>query len=216
MTARLPARYRYVAVEGPIGAGKTSLARLIAGREGAATLLEEPEANPFLARFYQDRRRYALPTQLYFLFQRAAQLKAVAQPDLFSGVTISDFMIEKDELFARLTLDDDEFALYRQVYAQLRPQAPVPDLVIYLQAPPATLIERVGRRGVPYEKHITADYLEQLAEHYARFFYRYEAAPVLIVNSERLNFVGEPADLDLLLQRIAAMRGRREFFSLGA
>ena len=215
MTAKLPDKYRYVVVEGPIGAGKTSLARALAARTGAQALLEDPDTNPFLPGFYQDRARYALPTQLYFLFQRAGQVRALSQPDLFSGVTVADFMLDKDMLFARLTLNDDEFALYRQVYAQLQPQAPAPDLVVYLQASAETLIERVQRRGVAYERSIPDEYLVRLAENYARFFYRYEAAPVLIVNSENLNFVERPADLDLLLDRVAGMRGPREFFSLG-
>jgi deoxyadenosine/deoxycytidine kinase len=212
---KLPEKYRYVVVEGPIGAGKTSLARVLAERTGAQALLEEPDSNPFPPGFYQDRARYALPTQLYFLFQRATQVRALSQPDLFSGVTVADFMIDKDMLFARLTLNDDEFALYRQVYAQLQPSAPAPDLVIYLQAAAETLVERVRRRGVAYERGIPDEYLVRLAENYARFFYRYEAAPVLIVNSENLNFVERPADVDLLFERMAGMRGRREFFSLG-
>jgi deoxyadenosine/deoxycytidine kinase len=212
---KLPERYRYVVVEGPIGAGKTSLARVLAERTGAQALLEDPDSNPFLPGFYQDRGRYALPTQLYFLFQRATQVRALSQPDLFSGVTVADFMIDKDMLFARLTLNDDEFALYRQVYAQLQPSAPAPDLVVYLQASAETLVERVRRRGVDYERGIPDEYLVRLAENYARFFYRYESAPVLIVNSENLNFVERPGDVDLLLERMAGMRGRREFFSLG-
>ena len=215
MATNLPAKLRYVVVEGPIGAGKTSLARVLAERTGAQALLEDPDSNPFLPGFYQDRARYALPTQLYFLFQRATQVRALSQPDLFSGVTVADFMIEKDMLFARLTLNDDEFALYRQVYGQLKPSAPAPDLVVYLQAPPETLVERVQRRGVAYERGMPDEYLVRLAENYARFFYRYEAAPVLIVNSENLNFVERPGDVDLLLERMAGMRGRREFFSLG-
>lgn len=216
MSARLPEKYRYIVVEGPVGAGKTSLARVMGERTGGMALLEDPDANPFLPGFYQDRARYALPAQLYFLFQRSAQVRRLSQPDLFAGLTVADFMIDKDALFARLTLSDDEFALYRQVWAQLKPQAPVPDLVIYLQASPATLIERVRRRAVAYERNIPDEYLVELAESYARFFHQYDAAPVLTVNSENLNFVDQPGDFDLLLQRVIAMRGPREFFSLGS
>ena len=212
---RLPDKYRYIVIEGPIGAGKTSLARVLGERTGGAVLLEDPDSNPFLPGFYQDRARYALPAQLYFLFQRANQARALSQPDLFARHTVADFLPEKDELFARLNLNDDEFALYQQVYAQARPLAPAPDLVIYLQASPETLIERVRRRGVSYERGIPDEYLARLADAYARFFYRYEAAPLLIVNSENLNFIDQPGDFDLLLRRISALRGPREFFSLG-
>lgn len=216
MTAALPEKYRYVVIEGPIGAGKTSLARIMAERCGGAALLEDPEANPFLPGFYQDAARYALPTQLYFLFQRAEQVRRLNQSDLFARLTVADFMLDKDLLFAQHTLNDDELALYRRVYDELRPRGPAPDLVIYLQAAAATLIERVHRRAATYEKNISDHYLVRLAEAYMRHFYQYSAAPLLIVNSENLNFVDSPQDFDLLLERIGGMRGPREFFSLGS
>lgn len=212
----LAAKYRYIVIEGPIGSGKTTLARRLAEHLGAATLFEDPDANPFLPGFYQNADRNALPAQLFFLFQRINQMRDLVQSDLFRGVTVADFMLEKDPLFARLTLNDDELALYRQIYDHLRPQAPVPDLVVYLQAGAETLVERVRRRASPYEKSISDDYLVRLADAYARFFHHYTGGPLLIVNSENLNFVDSSADFDLLLQRINAMRGPREFFSLGS
>jgi deoxyadenosine/deoxycytidine kinase len=210
----LPVRYRYIAIEGPIGAGKTSLCRRIADRARCELLLEDPGANPFLPRFYEEPDRYALQTQLFFLFQRLQQIQSLAQSDLFARPTVSDFMLAKDPLFARLTLNDDEYRLYQEVYRHLETQAPVPDLVIYLQAGVETLAERVRRRGIGYERGITDEYLLRLADSYARFFYQYDEAPVLIVNSENLNFVDRPADFDLLLARIRGMRGPREFFNL--
>jgi deoxyadenosine/deoxycytidine kinase len=207
---------RYIVVEGPIGAGKTSLARELADRMHADMLLEQPEDNPFLSRFYDDMPRFALPAQLTFLFQRVDQLRGLAQLDMFRRPTVADFLLDKDPLFARLNLNDDEYALYDKVYRHLRPQTPTPDLVIYLQAPVDTLIERVLRRGVPYERAIPEAYLARLADAYTRFFYQYEQAPLLIVNSERLNFVDDSSHVKLLLERITSMRGRREFFNLGA
>jgi deoxyguanosine kinase len=208
-------KFRYLVVEGPIGAGKTSLARRLGPRLAADLLLEQPEENPFIGRFYQDIARYALPTQLFFLFQRARMVAPLKQPDMFSRPTVADFLLDKDLLFARVTLSGDEFALYQKIYEALRPQAPAPDLVVYLQAQSAVLAERVRRRAVGYERGLSEEYLALLAESYARFFYHYTAAPVLTVNSENLNFVERDADFELLVSRIRGMRSRREFFSLG-
>jgi len=206
-------KYQYVVIEGPIGAGKTSLATRLALRYSAHTMLEQPETNPFLERFYRDQSRYALPTQLFFLFQRVQQLSGIEK--LGSSV-IADFLLEKDPLFARLTLADDELKLYEQIFAQLKTQAPLPDLVIYLQAPPDTLVERVVRRGNPVEAGISESYLRALSDSYTRFFHKYDAAPVLIVNTENLNPIERDEDFELLISRIEKMRGRREFFNLAA
>jgi len=208
-------RYRYIVVEGPIGVGKTGLARRLAEHITASTLLEKPEENPFLAQFYKDPPRYALATQLFFLFQRGNEVRDLAQMDLFRESTVADYMFDKDPLFARLNLNDEEFVLYQQIFRSLQLQAPVPDLVIYLQAAPETLAERVRRRAKPYESGISEDYLLRLSKGYSDFFYHYDAAPVLMVNNEHLNFAEGNDDFNLLLQRIEKMRGPREFFSQG-
>lgn len=205
---------RYIVVDGPIGVGKTSLARKLAARFGAEPLLEAPGDNPFLDRFYADPQRHALATQLNFLFQRADQVKQLAQQNLFSRGVVADFLLEKDRLFAALTLSDDELRLYHKIYSFLQPQSPKPDLVIALQASVDTLIERVRRRGIRYEQRIPPDYLARLADAYAHFFHTFDACPILFVNTEGLNFVDEPAHLDLLVQRISHMRGSREFFNV--
>ena len=213
MQSALPEKFRHIVVEGPIGAGKTSLARRLADATGAALMLEAPEENPFLAKFYRDMARYALPTQLFFLFQRIHQLAELKQPDMFKGATVGDFLFEKDPLFARLTLDDAEYQLYTKIYAHVKPQAPVPDLVIYLQASVNTLVARVKKRGNPIENGMDEEYLRRLSEAYTRYFYDYADGPLLIVNSEKLNFAEVPEHLDLLIERVDAMRGGREFFN---
>lgn len=209
-------KYHYIVIEGPIGAGKTSLAAKLALRYSAQTLLEQPEANPFLERFYRNQPRYALPTQLFFLFHRIQQLSAITQLDLFRTSVVADFLLEKDPLFARLTLADDELKLYDQIFAQLKPQAPLPDLVIYLQAPADSLVDRVIRRGNPIEFGISETYMRALSASYAQFFHQYDSAPVLIVNTENLNPIERDEDFELLVSRIEKMRGRREYFNLAA
>jgi deoxyguanosine kinase len=208
-------KYKYVVVEGPIGVGKTSLSRKLAESFGAQTLLELPEENPFLEKFYRDPSRNALPAQMFFLFQRMNQLRDLKQTDMFDARIVSDFLLDKDPIFARLTLGDDELNLYQQLYDHLRPQAAAPDLVIYLQAQPETLNERVRRRGISMEASMSESYLYRLCESYSRFFYHYDTAPLLIVNTEHLNPIERDEDYALLLKRIENMRGRREFFNLG-
>ncbi len=206
-------KYRYVVVEGPIGSGKSTLARLLAEHYGADLLMEDPGTNPFLPLFYRDMKRHALATQMFFLFQRVNQLSTIRQPDLFERKTIADYMLAKDRLFAKLTLDDNEFNLYSQLYNHLRPQAPAPDLVIYLQASVDQLMARIQRRGRPMEKSIGEDYMMRLCESYTRHFYDYAESPLLIVNSDRFNFVERRDHFELLLTRIESMRGMREYFN---
>lgn len=208
-------RYRYIVVEGPVGVGKTTLARKLAEHLDATLLLEDPEAIPFLPKFYQDPQRYALPTQLSFLFQRIDQVSGLAQLDLFQGHTVADFLFDKDPLFAELTLSDEEFKLYANIFRHVRMSAPTPDLVIYLQADVNTLLERVRQRSRDYEARIGDFYLRKLAERYSRFFYDYADAPLMIVNTEHLDLAEDAGDLRLLLRCIEGMRGSREYFNKG-
>lgn len=203
----------YMAIEGPIGVGKTSLARRLADAFACELILEQPEENPFLERFYQSRKQYALPTQLSFLFQRVRVLQALRQRDMFSPVRVADFVLDKDTLFAATTLDDDELRLYHQVYAQLSPDVPAPDLVIYLQAPVEVLLERIRNRRVPYERLIEPEYLKQLSDAYARMFYHYNASPLLIINVAQINFVERDRDFETLLNQIRKIRSGRHYFN---
>jgi len=205
--------HRFVVVEGPIGVGKTSLARRLAQSFGSELVLEQSEDNPFLERFYRNPRAAAFPTQLFFLFQRARQLQQIRQQDLFDPVRVADYMLEKDRLFARLTLDDEEYSLYEQVYAKLAIDAPKPDLVVYLQAPVDVLMERIARRGIRYEQLIERSYLEKLADAYARFFLHYDASPLLIVNAASIDPVNIEAHYDMLFREISALRRGRQYFN---
>jgi deoxyadenosine/deoxycytidine kinase len=207
--------YRYIAIEGPIGVGKTSLAARLATLFGAQAIFEQPTANPFLEAFYRDAPRHAFQTQTFFLLQRMAQLQAPLDPALLAERFVADFMLEKNVLFSQLTLAGDELQLYQELHARLRPQVRLPDLVIYLQAPPETLLERIAQRGIGMEEAISADYLQRLSERYSDFFYHYDEAPVLTVNTEHLDPAHSDADLQVLLQHIETMRGMRAFLNQG-
>jgi deoxyguanosine kinase len=212
MTAPASA-YRFIVIEGPIGVGKTSLARKLSESLSAQPVLEQAAENPFLERFYRNPRAGAFPTQLYFLFQRAQQLAALSQQDLFARVRVADYLFEKDRLFASITLDEDEFGLYEQVQAKLGVVAPKPDLVVYLQAPVDVLQERIAKRGVDYEQHIDRHYLERLNEAYARFFHEYEGAPLLIVNAASIDPISNQADYDELFAAISRMKRGRLYYN---
>ena len=203
----------FLVVEGPIGVGKTSLAKRLAASFACETLLEAAEENPFLERFYQDRRAAALPVQLYFLFQRSRQLQALRQADLFRSALVADFMLEKDPLFAAINLDKDEMDLYQQVFERVSLQAPSPDLVVYLQAPVPVLLERIRRRGRVQERRIDSAYLKRLSDRYAEFFYYYDRSPLLIINAAEINPVESEKDYALLLDQISTVRSGTHYFN---
>jgi deoxyadenosine/deoxycytidine kinase len=207
-----PAR-RYLVVEGAIGVGKTSLAKRLAATFNAALMLEQAEENPFLERFYRNPRAAALPTQLFFLFQRAKQLEALHQHDLFAAMHVSDYLFDKDRLFAGINLDADELDLYEKVYTRLSLDVPPPDLVIYLQAPTEVLLERIARRGIRYEQNIERSYLERLNDAYARYFYEYRSAPLLIVNAAQADFVNRDQDYQQLLTELGRVKPGRQYFN---
>lgn len=206
-------KYPYIVIEGPIGSGKTTLAKLLADKFSVQLLSEKAEDNPFLSRFYQDAQRYSLPTQLFFLFQRSRQIADMTQRDLFSTPTVADFFLEKDPLFARLNLDDEEYALYHQIYTHLQLKSPKPDLVIYLQTPIEELAERIEDRNISYEQEIPLEYIERLADAYSEFFHTYDTSPVLIVNNEKLNIIKDESALNLLVDRIMQIKSSREYFN---
>lgn len=203
----------FIVIEGPIGVGKTTLAHRLAASFGSDLLLEEADDNPFIDRFYRDPRSVAFQTQLFFLFQRARQMQELKQADMFQPVRVADFILEKDRLFAELTLDKEEFKLYEQVYSHLTLDAPVPDLVIYLQAPVDVLLRRVSKRGRDYEQSINAEYLSRLNEAYTRFFYDYNAAPLLIVNAAEIDFAQNDDDYRLLLDYISRIKSGRHYLN---
>ena len=204
---------RFIAVEGPIGVGKTSLTKRLAETFNYELLLENAEENPFLDRFYQNPKQHALATQLFFLFQRAQQIEESRQSDLFEPVRVSDFLIDKDRLFAELNLEKDEYNLYHKVYQHLVIDAPKPDLVIYLQAPTEVLLQRIHKRGIPSEQMIESEYLNQLNRAYTEFFHYYSDSKLLIVNSAEIDFVANDEDYDQLVTYVLSLPNGTHYFN---
>ncbi|TMH09682.1 MAG: deoxynucleoside kinase [Betaproteobacteria bacterium] len=214
--AQLSDRFRHIVIEGPIGVGKSSLARRLAEQLGAELLLEKADDNPFLERFYDDRFGYAFQTQLFFLFQRVKQMQTLSQQGMFSRGVVSDFLFAKDALFARLNLSDEEYRLYAQMYAQVAPSVPEPDLIVWLQATPATLLQRIQQRGIAMEQGIGEEYLQRLCDAYVEHFHSHAGAPVFGVVTERFNPVDNNADFDLLLDKLSTFEGRRGIYDPAA
>ena len=205
-------RHRYIVVEGPIGVGKTSLTRSLAKRFGARSVFEMVEENPFLASFYQDRNKYAFQTQLFFLLSRFKQQQDLFQQDLFSQVTVSDYLFAKDRIFASITLDPNELALYERVYEHLGPRVMKPDLVIYLQARLDVLLARIRKRGREFERYFDPEYLAELARTYNDFFHRYEETPLLVINTSDIDFVESEKDFEELIRAIGSIKAGTHYY----
>jgi deoxyadenosine/deoxycytidine kinase len=204
---------RFIAVEGAIGVGKTSLCKRLAEKLGGEVLLENAEENPFLDKFYANPEQFAFQTQLFFLMQRAQQVSELRQTDMFQQVHIADFLMDKDSLFAKVNLTQDEFELYMQVYNHLTINAPKPDLVVYLQAPSEVLMQRIQKRGIRSERFITHAYLKQISDAYTEFFHFYNDAPTLIVNATEVDFINNDADFENLLEAMLSVKTGRHFIN---
>ena len=204
--------FRYIVIEGPIGVGKTSLTKLLAQEFDARSVLEKPEENPFLSHFYQDRKKYAFQTQIFFLLNRFQQQKEIAQLDLFNQITLCDYLFAKDRIFATLNLDDHELTLYEQIFNLLKGQIPSPDLVIFLQAKPEVLLQRIKTRSHPYEKEIDLEYLKTLTEAYNYYFFHYDHSPLLVVDTSEINFVNRKEDFAQLVREIKQMKKGTWYF----
>lgn len=207
-----PASPKTIIVEGPIGVGKTSLANLLSKEMKARLVLEKAEENPFLRSFYKDPEQYAFQTQLFFLLSRYRQMEALFQIDLFEEIAICDYFLPKDRIFASLTLKEEELALYEQIYNLLKPRAPVPDLVVYLQATPEVLLDRITQRGRDFEKEISPEYLTELIHAYNRFFFSYDESPLLIIQTQQIDFVKNRAELEDLVRQIRQMGKGMQYY----
>ena len=206
-------KYPYIVVEGPIGCGKSTLAKLLSNKFGANMFSEKADRNPFLPKFYEDMKHYALSTQLFFLFQRAEQINDLNQRDFFKSGIIADFFLQKDPIFANLNLDNEELKLYTQIYNYLHPKAPIPDLVIYLQTPVDLLRKRVEKRNIKYEQKISTEYLEKIAESYSNYFHNEHKSNVLIVNNENIDLLKDKSALNMMIERIEEISSVREYFN---
>jgi deoxyadenosine/deoxycytidine kinase len=212
-----PKTPRYIAIEGPIGVGKSSLAKILAQKYASRLVKEEVEGNPFLERFYENPRKFAFQTQIFFLLSRYRQQRELAQGDLFEAGLVCDYILAKDKIFALINLEDDEISLYESIYKLLVSTLPKPDLVIYLQARPEVLLSRVRKRGIAYERNISLDYLRTLSDAYNEYFFHYNETPLLVVNTSEIDFVESPRDLEHLVREVKSVkRGTQHYIPLGS